>query len=944
MQRLKRVVKRIASVGMGVAMLGATMTSALAVDLSEYPAPFISAGGKYNTDTAVVVGRNAAASDTIGVGNIMKGLQFDAKTCVPGSSTRGSVTVSGDAIEVSTSGDLLELNESIGDVRETVTEVELEGLKGGVVTTNEGTTEFNQYLRFKELNATVNTLTKAPTVIFTENDAPVEEVDDFMFVQEGSSPSAAFFEYELEFEDGLESDIVSSKLDDLEDEEIIMLGSTHTFVDTAIDAATANSVKLEMLGGAAYAVMEEGETRTFTVNGKEYEVEVMIISDVSPATVTLKVNGEVTDQLVDGETEILKDGTLIGISDIVLNEAGEAGFADIVELYIGARKVELSDNDYTNSEGSVDLGFNQGVKIDEETIEDAWVQIKGNELSSTEFEIFSIKYRLTADALPGNKDIYIPAGHGVREYLDEPEGMLGLNWDIRYEGLDDTGVSIVKVSPSGDDEYTLEFENTEGLIYKIPFITFEGGTFKFGDNDDDLVLFEGFINTSIGTTNTLGGRQGIASHRFNIGVLDYFVLSDMGAAVVDDTATTHIVRYNSIDTSNRQLQFDDEATGSKKFIYETTTLIGTIGKAELVFGGNTYTTYIANASTGATVSSPNQGNDNPLAIDMTKDGSINREGTLITINGGGILNLTSQVTSSVEAAGSQLAATNTAVLNLNRTYTDGGNMSGLAATASDVANNSFGVWTNTQPVTLTAYGAAKVTVGLTTLSEDFDENAPSSFLGIYSSATSTNEDVTFSIITRSGNRIGIDSASFNNTATNTTSTYDVGGFTLKQPDEDDDNYYGMTNYGTYVNLFDPEGTDNAETLIVEYPLIQRGARVFITMGDTAATKTTAGEICTLADIDIRTMFDDELSASNVGQYDVLLVGGPCINNAVALISEFPTCDGYRQTYGPGDAILQLAENGDHVALLVAGYEAEETLAASKRLEKKQSLSGQLQMI
>ena len=924
MQRLKKVVKKIAAIGVGVAMLGATTTSALALDLADYPAPFVSATGRYNDGTAIVVGRSAAASDTIGIGNIMKGLQFSSKTCVPGGTGRGSVSVSGDAVEISTTGDLLELNESVGDVRETVTEVELEGLKGGIVTTNEGTTEFNQYLRLKELNGSTNTLAKAPVVIFTENDAPVEEVGDFMFVQEGSNPSNAFFEYELEFEDGLESDIVSNKLDDYEDEEIIILGTTYTFVDTKI-AIASDSVKLELLGGAAYAVMEEGETRTFTVDGKEYEVEVMIISDVSPSTVTLKINGEVTDQLVDGETEILKDGTLVGISDLILNEAGEAGFGDIVELYIGATKVEFSDTNYLDGESASNLGFSQDVKIDEETIEDAWVQIKGNEISSDEFEIFSIKYRLTADALPGYKDIYVSPGQGIREYLDEPQGMLGLNWDIRYEGLDDTGVSILKFDPSGDDEYTLEFENNLGLVYKIPFVTNEGGTFKYGDNDDDLVIYEGNINE---------GATDIRNHTFNIGTLDYFILSDMGSAITDDTATTHIVRYNSIDTSDTQLQFDDEATGSRKFVYETTTVKGTLGKAELVFGGNTYRTWIANASTGATVSNVNAGGDNPLAVDQTKDGNINRENTLVTINGGGLLNLTvsqDQIAPTVSFGG----------VNPQSTFTDGG----IVTVSTFAADETFGIWSNTandtmsSPATLAALD--KIDVSLTTLSEDFDENGPATLLGTTPTSAATNEVLRFSILTRTGNRIGIDSASFNATAG---PTGDNTAFVLKQPDEDDDNFYGMTDYGVFVNLFDPEGTDNAETLSIEYPLVQRGARVFVTMGDTSATKTTAGEICTVSDITIDTRFDDEFDAASLAGRDAIIVGGPCINEAVGLVDAFPTCDGYRQQYGPGDAILQLAENGDHVALLVAGYDAPDTLAASKRLEKQQSLSGKLQKI
>ena len=43
MQVLKAM-KKVAAVGTGVAMLGATLTGAMALDLSEYPAPFVTAG------------------------------------------------------------------------------------------------------------------------------------------------------------------------------------------------------------------------------------------------------------------------------------------------------------------------------------------------------------------------------------------------------------------------------------------------------------------------------------------------------------------------------------------------------------------------------------------------------------------------------------------------------------------------------------------------------------------------------------------------------------------------------------------------------------------------------------------------------------------------------------------------------------------------------------
>jgi len=200
MQRLKAAIKKVAAVGAGVALLGATLTSAVALDLSEYPAPFVM-DGEYNTDNALVVGRNALASDTLGVANIARQLQFESKVCTPGSTVAGAVTVSGDSVEISRSGDLLELRESVASVRQTLTEVELDGLAGGVVSTNEGTTKFNQYLRFSKSSSTGAETISSPVVNFTENDAPSSEVSDFLVVIEGTRANQSLFEYELQFED-----------------------------------------------------------------------------------------------------------------------------------------------------------------------------------------------------------------------------------------------------------------------------------------------------------------------------------------------------------------------------------------------------------------------------------------------------------------------------------------------------------------------------------------------------------------------------------------------------------------------------------------------------------------------------------------------------------------------------------------------------------------------
>lgn len=890
MQRLKAAIKKVAAVGAGVALLGATLTSAVALDLSEYPAPFVM-DGEYSTDNALVVGRNALASDTLGVANIARQLQFESKICTPGSTVAGAVTVSGDSVEVSRSGDLLELREPVSSVRQTLTEVELDGLASGVVSTNEGTTKFNQYLRFSKASSTGAELIASPVVNFTENDAPSSEVSDFLVILEGTRANQSFFEYELQFEDGLESDIKGTSLDDLEDEEIIMLGGKYIFVDTKIDTS-AEDVTLDLLGGAEYAILEEGEVRTFTVDGKEYEVEALLIEDTSPATVTLKVNGEVTSQLVNGETELLSDGTLLGVSKIILNEAGEAGLGDIVEVFVGATKVRFKDTNFVNEEttsGVTNLGFENFVEINEERIEDAWVQIRATQAdTNTTFEINTIKYRLVADPLPGQKDLYVPPGHGIREYIDEPQGLLG-DWDIRYEGLDDIGVTTIKMNPRSDDEYQLEFENLRGDVYKFPLLSNKGGNFKYGDDDNDFVFREGNI--------TVVGSALVNNTYFNIGRLDYFPLSDIGTSNrVDDTATTHIIRYDGIDTANKQLQFEDLATGTQNFIYtESTSTVGELGRANLLFGGNTYSARIANLSSS--------NDDNPLAIDMDADGDVDSSEIKLTVNGGGVLDL-----------GEHNNVTNTGY------SIDGAGVIGL--------NNSTGTLNTTQ----VSFTRSPVFITLTTVSQDFDENRPSSL-----SSGTLNEITNFTVVATADNRIGVNLSITGTNAAAGANFQSTGGLQLHQPDEDDDYYYAMTDYGALLTIYDPSSTNDPETVTIEYPLQQRGANVFVVMGQTTTTKSSAGEVCTPQDIDVMTYFDDEVTDASAN--NLIFVGGPCINSAIDKVEGLPTCDEFREQYGPGDGVVQLVQNGDHVAMLVAGYNAEDTLLAAKAVEKKIGLTG-----
>ncbi len=909
--KAKKAMKKVLAISTAVTMLGATMTSALALDLGEYPSPFVK-GGVYDPSNVFVLGDEAKGPDTFGALDIAANLQFESKVCTAGG--KGTVNVVGDAAAISTNSDLLELKEGIGDVRETLSEFDLDGLRGGSVTTNEGRTEYNQYLRF---NSSTLSISNPPLVNFTENDEPVEKVGDFLVFQVGGTNATdAFFEYELQFEEGLESTISSSKLADMDDESLVILGQTYVFVDTKIDT-TNNEVKLVLLGGAVYDVLEEGEKKSYTIKGKTYDVQVVVITDQSPETVVFKVNGEQTKELDDGEVATLSDGTLLGVSEVISNEAGEAGGGDIVEFYIGANKLEIEDKEY------IDSNFESRVKIDNEPLEDAWVEIDLTELSSTEAEITSIKYRLVADSLPGLTNIYVPPGHGVREFLDEPQGLLGQNWDVRYEGLDDTGVSVIKLDPKGDDAYTLEFTNQIGQLYRVPYITNQGGIFKFGDDDDDLVFSEGYINTSasVNASNLF----------FNIETNDYFVLSKQDAAnATDETAVSHVVRYTSIDTSNNQVTVDDLATGTREFTYSTSGIGNstvTIGKANLLFGGNTYQAYINN----------NASTNYALAVDQNGDGTIGTSASVSILTSG--TEFSSQATGGFPLATSNLQEVKVtvrggAVLDLgNHTQSHGVDPRAARGTNAQIQGGlTISNHTGTNNLTLV------------TVNSEFDENGPLNNGG--------DEILVFSIVTRTNNELGIPKADVYYVDNGTSATGIIQDFAkrvtqrlvLNEPDDDEDHHLAMTDYGAKIDLYEPSGTTEAETLLVEYPLAERGAQVYVTMGSVAVSSTSTGTSCTVQDITPSTKTASEVSGVAKAN-NLIVVGGPCANSVVPDVFGL-TCSGW--SLKPGEGIIKLAENGNKVAVLVAGTGADDTKRAAVVLanakQYKSKLAGKTEVV
>ena len=91
-----KTLKKVAAISTGVAMLGATLTGAMALDLKDYPSPFVK-DGMYDDTNVFVVGKNAMAADTLAALDVAANLQFLSKKAVTGAGS--TVTVEGGKTE-----------------------------------------------------------------------------------------------------------------------------------------------------------------------------------------------------------------------------------------------------------------------------------------------------------------------------------------------------------------------------------------------------------------------------------------------------------------------------------------------------------------------------------------------------------------------------------------------------------------------------------------------------------------------------------------------------------------------------------------------------------------------------------------------------------------------------------------------------------------------------
>jgi hypothetical protein len=96
--------------------------------------------------------------------------------------------------------------------------------------------------------------------------------------------------------------------------------------------------------------LAEAESKTYTVEGTDYDVEAVVIADSEPAKVMFSINEYNTDSMEEGNIFKLPDGAEIAVINIFLNEAEDIT-PDLVEFCLNGKTEDLGETETTRVKG-----------------------------------------------------------------------------------------------------------------------------------------------------------------------------------------------------------------------------------------------------------------------------------------------------------------------------------------------------------------------------------------------------------------------------------------------------------------------------------------------------------------------------------------------------------------------------------------------------------------
>ncbi|MBS3155512.1 hypothetical protein J4404_03365, partial [Candidatus Woesearchaeota archaeon] len=225
--KTKKAIQKVAALGAGIAMMGSTMTGALAlsVKLNDYPASF--------KDALVIIGADA---DNIAAADISGDIPTTAKV----------TAISGDTYTIEKGGNKFNINQTLADIDRSVTDTELDLLADQTFKDDEGTNtgdhDYTQTIYF------TNTTTGVGELKFdkdTTGNREGDPADTYLYF--ASSEGKWAWNYTIKM---TSSKIKIKDASDLENNVLSILGRDWTITDVAMTNTSYGAVnKITLLAG-----------------------------------------------------------------------------------------------------------------------------------------------------------------------------------------------------------------------------------------------------------------------------------------------------------------------------------------------------------------------------------------------------------------------------------------------------------------------------------------------------------------------------------------------------------------------------------------------------------------------------------------------------------------------------------------------------------------------
>lgn len=516
-----KIFKKISAIAASALMVGMTMGVAAAAN---YPSPFVTGG---NADVAIIYGTGTGVSslDLVQAGNLQTNLQ----SYLSGGSSGTGTSTSGEAVSLYTGGTKIYISDGLNKVRSTLTKADLPTILADSSFSGNVDATITQSIVLGIPSGNVNNITfgKQPT----SDDEP-----NLALSLGTSGQTQPAYNLTATF-----SKVVNFTHADSEGEQVNFFGKDYT-VASATDAT--NLVLLQ--SAEKLSLTSDAPTVDVTIGGKTYTVELVSASDTAA---TLKV----TDASGASETKEVSEAASKKINGVTI----AVQTADETNLKLSATIIA----------GSEKITFTQGsnVKIGESdtAIQGTYVDFAGGNPGALSKLVVGIA------AVDSDHDAVKAGG----ELLDPIFGTVKLALSGFNIAQDSAAREDIKVYPSGDSRLAVSFTDYLGNTKEQRYAYYGSG----GSNAS-LYVDDNHANMSV--------KEMEKMHRN-----DVIVLGNEDDGHILKVSNPYRGTSGGTTASGDLLSFIDQRTG-ETVTATLTANTSTVSTGTLQIGGKQYTVYL----------------------------------------------------------------------------------------------------------------------------------------------------------------------------------------------------------------------------------------------------------------------------------------------------------------------------------------------------------------